>query len=148
MARDVDYLEIEDGTHAEGSWNHAVKNLVDAVRFMRERVNADEIGEHVPVALAYEAVLQDFEYIGEPDRQYYQEVWATLDAEPHPDDTRTFTVYELRMTKQGFRVLIPTSGSFYYHRKAVRWVKENGKAGKQYCIQEVLTIAPPSDEDD
>jgi len=149
VIKDINYLEIEDGTHSVGSWNHAVKNLVDAVRFMYTQLTSPEqIAEFRPVVVACQKKLQQFDYLGEPERNYFEEVRAAIESEPYPDDTRVFSVYELRMTKQGFTVLVPTNATFHYHRKAVRWVKENGRNGRQYCVQEVIKVDSPATDAD
>lgn len=139
MTDAIDYLEIEDGSHQEGSWNACVKELVQAVRYLQTQLGSpEEISDFMPTILVLQQRLQNFPYIGESDRAYYDEAFDALAAEPAADDSRVFIVFELVKVKGGVVVFSPPLATFHYHRKAVRWIREEALPGKQYVIQEVF----------
>jgi hypothetical protein len=139
MTEAIDYLEIEDGSYQEGSWNACVKELVQAARYLQTQLTSpEEISEYMPNVLVLQQRLQHFQYLGETNRAYFNEVFEALAAEPAADDARVFIVFELVNVKGGVVVFSPPVATFHYHRKAVRWVREKALPGKQYVIQEVF----------
>ena len=138
MTRDIDYLNIEGGDHTAGSWNALVDELVQLVRFIRTDVVATDAPRYMRRIRVLEGKLQQVQDEGEPDRQYFDEVWEALENEAPPDDSHIFTVFVLGSTERGAVVMLPTEATFHHHRRAVHWIREHGEKHQQYVIQEVF----------
>lgn len=138
MRDEIDYLALERKNHSEGSYNGMVKELVVAARHVREGIPATEIKSHMPHLYELEKKLHKLDsMIGEPRKEYVQEIWEVLENEPQPDDTKYFSVCELT-TKDDEIVLVDTGYSFPKHIIAEEWIREPGHAGKKFVILEVI----------
>ena len=118
-----------------------IKELVVAIRYVRERIPGTEIREHMPGIYALEDKLQKVDKsIGEPQREYVKEIWEVSDNEPEPDEFKSFAVCQLGMRHDEL-VFFSTGYSFTQHIIAEEWIKESGDPNSKYVIFEVIERA-------
>jgi hypothetical protein len=135
---DIEYLGIEGGDHDAGSWDALIDEFVQLVRFSRTEAAANDASQYMARIRKLESELQQVEHLGEPDRQYFDEVWEVLQSEPPSDDSHIFCVFMLTITEAGTVVMRPTDATFHHPRRAAHWIRERGEKEQQYVIQEVF----------
>ena len=139
MRDKIDYLALERKNHNEGSFNSMVKNLVTAVRYIREKIPATDIQIHMPGVYELEDNLHSFDNsIGNPRREYVKEVWEILENEPEPDEAKSFAVCAVGIRNEHEVVFLATGHTFPQHIIAEEWIKDSGELGTQYAIIEII----------
>jgi hypothetical protein len=139
MHEDIDYFALERHEQNEGSFNAAVKDLVAAIRYTRQRIPATEVKDHMPAIFELEKKLHGIDDLFEqPHREYVQEIWDLFDNQPQPDETKSYSVFELVIKENNGVTFLATGNSFSEHIIAEEWIKESGDKGNKYVILEVI----------
>lgn len=139
MRHKIDYLALERKEQPAGSYYAMVKELVAGLRHVREEIPASEIEKHMPPLRDKETKLQKIDsMIGEPKRNYIEEIWEVLENEPEPDDSKSYLVCKLAFSDRNEAALTSTDESFPERIHAEEWIKEYADRADRYVILEVI----------
>jgi glucosamine 6-phosphate synthetase-like amidotransferase/phosphosugar isomerase protein len=139
MQDKIDYLAIERKNHEMGSYNQHLKDLVVAIRHVREGIPATEIQSNMPAIYAMEKKLHQFDdTFGQQRKEYVNEIFDALENEPEPDDSKSFQVCKMEIRDNDEIVFFATGESFSQHIIAEEWIKEKSNSSDKYVIVEVF----------
>lgn len=140
MIDSKDFLAHERGTYEDGSLNAMLKELIQGIRYIRS-IPGEKIRESMPPYWKLEADLQHYDSeIGNPKREYIQEIMEVLDNEPEWDGITHYLVCKMDITDGGEVRMIRTENLFQFKIIAEEWIKDSGVTGQRYSIVEYFLI--------